>query len=59
MAATDANEKTVLTLKEEKNLERLRAQNQREIKRLKKELSRKDKALAEAVTASKVDASPS
>ncbi len=29
-------------------LERLRAQDQREIKRLKKELTRKDKALAEA-----------
>ncbi len=47
-AATDANEKPVLTLKEQKELERLRAQEQREIKRLKKELTRKDKALAEA-----------
>jgi len=47
-AATDANEKPVLTLKEQKELERLRAQDQREIKRLKKELTRKDKALAEA-----------
>jgi len=47
-AATDANEKPVLTLKEQKELERLRAQDQREIKRLKKELTRKDKTLAEA-----------
>ena len=47
-AATDANEKPVHTLKEQKELERLRAQDQREIKRLKKELTRKDKALAEA-----------
>ena len=47
-AAADANEKPVLTLKEQKELERLRAQDQREIKRLKKELTRKDKALAEA-----------
>ena len=47
-AATDANEKPVLTLKEQKELERLRAQDQREIKRLKKELTRKDRALAEA-----------
>jgi transposase-like protein len=47
-AAADANEKPVLTLKEQKELERLRAQDQREIKRLKKELTRKDRALAEA-----------
>jgi len=42
----------VLTLKEQKELERLRAQDQkeiqREIKRLKQELRRKEKALAEA-----------
>jgi uncharacterized small protein (DUF1192 family) len=44
----DANEKPVLTLKEQKELERLRAQDQREIKRLKQELRRKEKALAEA-----------
>jgi len=48
-AATDANEKPVLTLKEQKELERLGAQDQREFKRLKKELPRKDIALAEAV----------
>jgi hypothetical protein len=33
---------------EQKELERLRAQDQREIKALKKELQRKEKALAEA-----------
>jgi transposase-like protein len=47
-ASQDANEKPVLTLKEQKDLERLRAQDQREIKRLKQELRRKEKALAEA-----------
>jgi uncharacterized protein (DUF3084 family) len=35
-------------LKEQKELERLRAQHQKEIKRLKQELRRKEKALAEA-----------
>jgi hypothetical protein len=34
-ASQDANEKPVLTLKAQKELERLRAQDQREIKRLK------------------------
>jgi hypothetical protein len=38
----------VLTLKEQRELEKLRAQDQREIKRLKQELRRKEKALAEA-----------
>jgi transposase len=47
-ASQDANEKPVLTLKEQKELEKLRAQDQREIKRLKQELRRKEKALAEA-----------
>ena len=37
-AAQDANEKPVLTMKEQKELEKLRAQDQREIKRLQKEL---------------------
>ena len=46
-AAQDANEKPVLTLKEQKELEKLRAQDQREIKALKKELQRKEKAMAE------------
>jgi len=47
-ASQDANEKPVLTMKEQKELERLRAQDQREIKRLKQEIRRKEKALAEA-----------
>ena len=46
-AAQDANEKPVLTLKEQRGLEKLRAQDQREIKALKKELQRKEKAMAE------------
>ena len=37
----------MLTLREQKELERLRAQDQREIKALKKELQRKAKAMAE------------
>jgi len=37
----------VLTLKEKKELEKLRAQDQRKIKALKKELQRKEKAMAE------------
>ena len=47
-ASQDANQKSVLTLKEQKELERIRAQDQKEIKRLKQELRRKEKALAEA-----------
>jgi len=47
-AAQDANAKPVLTMTEQKELEKLRAQDQREIKALKKELQRKEKALAEA-----------
>ncbi len=47
-AAQDANAKPVLTMAEQKELEKLRAQDQREIKALKKELQRKEKALAEA-----------
>ena len=47
-ASQDANDKPVLTLKEQRELEKLRAQDQREIKRLKQELRRKEKALAEA-----------
>jgi transposase-like protein len=47
-ASQDANNKPVLTLKEQRELEKLRAQDQREIKRLKQELRRKEKALAEA-----------
>lgn len=44
----DANKKPVLTFKEQEELERLRAQDQKESKRLKQELRRKEKALAEA-----------
>jgi transposase-like protein len=47
-AATEANAAPVLTMAEQKELERLRAQDQREIKALRKELQRKEKALAEA-----------
>jgi hypothetical protein len=47
-AAQDANAKPVLTMAEQKELEKLSAQDQREIKALKKELQRKEKALAEA-----------
>ena len=46
-AAQDANEKPVLTMKEQKELDKLRAQDQREIKALKQELRRKEKAMAE------------
>ena len=46
-AAQDANEKPLPTLREQKELEKLRAQDQREIKALKKELQRKEKAMAE------------
>jgi hypothetical protein len=46
-ASQDANEKPVLTLREQKELEKLLAQGQREIKALKKELQREEKAMAE------------
>ena len=47
LAAQDAIEKLVLTLKEQKELEKLHAQDQPEIKALKKELQHKEKAMAE------------
>ena len=47
-ASQDANDKLLLTLKEQKKLEKLCVQDQREIKRLKQELRRKEKSLAEA-----------
>jgi transposase-like protein len=47
-ASQDANEKPVLTLNEEKDLVRRHQQDQGEIKQLKQELRRKEKALAEA-----------
>jgi hypothetical protein len=46
--AQNANAKPVRTMAEQKDLEKLHAQDQREIKALKKELQRKEKALAEA-----------
>jgi len=46
-ASQDANAQPVLTMAEQKELERLRAHDQREIKALKKELQRKEKAMAE------------
>ena len=46
--AQDANANEVLTMAEKKGFEKLRAQDQQEIKQLKKELQRKEKALAEA-----------
>ncbi len=46
-AALDANDKPVLTWREQKELEKLGVQDQPEIKALKKELQRKEKALAE------------
>ena len=49
-ASQDANEKPVLTLKEQKGLERLRAKVQREIKRLKQELKWSIAKAASSVT---------
>ena len=46
-AAQDANAKPVLTMAEQKELEKLRAQDQREIKALRKELQRMEKPMAE------------
>ena len=46
-AAQDANEKQVLTLQEQLGLEKLRTQDQREIKALRRELQRREKATAE------------
>ena len=43
-AAKDANEKPVLTLKEQEELEKLRVQDQREIQPLRKELQRRSPA---------------
>ena len=45
-AAQDANETPVLTLTEQEDLDRRHQQNQREIKQLKQEKRRKEKALA-------------
>jgi hypothetical protein len=46
-AAQDANAKPVQTMAEQKELETLRAQDQREIMAFNKELQRKEKAMAE------------
>ena len=46
--AQNANAKPVRSMAEQKDLEKLHAQDQREIKAFKKELQRKEKALAEA-----------
>jgi len=46
-AAKDANEKSVLTWKEQNELEKLRSQDQREVMALKKELQCQEKAMAE------------
>ena len=47
-AAHDANAQPLLTMAEQKDLEKRHQTDQREIKRLQQELRRKDKALAEA-----------
>jgi transposase-like protein len=47
-AAQDANVNSMLTMADQKDLEKRHQQDQREIKRLQQELRRKDKALAEA-----------
>jgi len=48
-ASQDANENPLLILNEQNELDKLRAQDRREIKWLKQELRRKEMALAEAV----------
>jgi transposase-like protein len=53
-AAQNANAKPVRTMAEQKELEKLHAQDQREIKALKKELLRKEKALAEAAASAPI-----
>jgi transposase-like protein len=47
-AAQDANAQPLLTMADQKDLEKRHQADQREIKRLQQELRRKDKALAEA-----------
>jgi transposase-like protein len=47
-AAQDANAQPLLTMSEQKDLQKRHQEAQREIKRLQQELRRKDKALAEA-----------
>ena len=47
-AAQDANAQPLLTMADQKDLQKRHQEDQREIKRLQQELCRKDKALAEA-----------
>jgi len=47
-AAQDANAQPLLTMDDQKDLQKRHQEDQREIKRLQQELRRKDKALAEA-----------
>lgn len=47
-AAQDANAQPLLTIADQKHLQRRHQEDQREIKRLQQELRRKEKALAEA-----------
>ena len=47
-AAQDANAQPLLTMADQKDLQRRHQEDQREIKRLQQELRRKEKALAEA-----------
>nr|WP_255441044.1 hypothetical protein [Synechococcus sp. HK01-R] len=47
-AAQDANAQPLLTMADQKDLQKRHQEDQREIKRLKRQLRRKDKALAEA-----------
>jgi len=47
--AQDANANAVLTMAEQRDLEKRHQQDQKEIKQLKQDLRRKEKALAEAV----------
>jgi transposase-like protein len=47
-AAQDANAQPLLTMSDQKDLQKRHQEDQREIKRLQQELRRKDKALAEA-----------
>ena len=48
-AAQDANAQPLLTMSDQKDLQKRHQEDQREIKRLQQELRRKEKALAEAV----------
>ena len=49
--ALDANANAVLTMAEQRDLEKRHQQDQKEIKALKQDLRRKEKALAEGIVA--------